>query len=314
MRTGMHRTYADNRRGFTLVELLVVIGIIAVLIGVLLPALNKARQQSNSLWCLSTLRTFGQAINMYASANNGRLPISYWDGWTAPDKAGTDWAWEILPYLKRGSDGTYAGQDPGKLWDLFHDKDTLDIPGTAAGEHIQTYGIHPILCRFADGPLTPSGVSIHATAKPGPADDGKFPFKLSQIRRASEIILVIDAVQIGDQGVPWSADADVYLIQGQSTQTPFVGLKVPKDLNWCQTNYPQGPDAGDNTDYASYADMRNSAHGIDVRFRHLKNRVANALFCDGHAASFRWTRPGFGGADWAWKNIALDDVRPQDLH
>jgi len=65
-----------RKRAFTLVELLVVIGIIAVLIGLLLPALNRAREQSKRAACSSNLRSLGQAMIIYANTFKDRLPNS----------------------------------------------------------------------------------------------------------------------------------------------------------------------------------------------------------------------------------------------
>jgi prepilin-type N-terminal cleavage/methylation domain-containing protein/prepilin-type processing-associated H-X9-DG protein len=65
---------SKTERGFTLVELLVVIGIIALLIAILMPALGKAREQSNRVACLANQRSILQAITMYAGENGGYLP------------------------------------------------------------------------------------------------------------------------------------------------------------------------------------------------------------------------------------------------
>jgi prepilin-type N-terminal cleavage/methylation domain-containing protein len=62
------------RRAFTLVELLVVIGIIAVLIAILLPSLQAAREQAKSVQCLSNLRACGQILYIYANQNKGMFP------------------------------------------------------------------------------------------------------------------------------------------------------------------------------------------------------------------------------------------------
>lgn len=104
------RSVVAPRRGFTLVELLVVIGIIAVLIGILLPTLNRAREAAKRTQCLSNLRQIGTLLNMYANAHNGQVPLG------TSSAAGSAAGEGIAHYLARKSGGSgLPDQDPPKL-------------------------------------------------------------------------------------------------------------------------------------------------------------------------------------------------------
>jgi prepilin-type N-terminal cleavage/methylation domain-containing protein len=76
----MKRQNCSGSKGFTLVELLVVVGIIALLISILLPALSAARERANRVKCAAHLRGIGQAIFIYAGDNERKYPRTVWNG------------------------------------------------------------------------------------------------------------------------------------------------------------------------------------------------------------------------------------------
>lgn len=101
---------ARPRERFTLVELLVVIGIIALLSSLLLPALNQARRVSKAMVCANNLKQIGTAAAMYLSDNNDYIVLSHYSG-----SYDTDFSWcnVTAPYLNYSG---YQTNSPYTYW------------------------------------------------------------------------------------------------------------------------------------------------------------------------------------------------------
>jgi prepilin-type N-terminal cleavage/methylation domain-containing protein/prepilin-type processing-associated H-X9-DG protein len=93
----MRKHHTGGPKGFTLVELLVVIGIIALLIALLLPSLAKARAQANNVKCLANLHQLGLAYTQYLTNNKGKS-IAYTEAGTGLDPDYVMWQEQLRPY------------------------------------------------------------------------------------------------------------------------------------------------------------------------------------------------------------------------
>ncbi|MDB5299111.1 MAG: type secretion system protein [Phycisphaerales bacterium] len=159
-------------RGFTLVELLVVIGIIALLVAILVPALAVAQEQARGVKCLSNLRQVAMAASIYCDAHRGTYPIAYYIG-----ADGTSYSWDFTAAIVAGKRTII----PGLLW-----------PATGGG------GLAVQQCPSYDGPL--SGTSDPFTGYNyntsfighGQFEDIPDPIKVAQVRHPSTVALFGD--------------------------------------------------------------------------------------------------------------------------
>jgi prepilin-type processing-associated H-X9-DG protein/prepilin-type N-terminal cleavage/methylation domain-containing protein len=279
--------------GFTLVELLVVIGIISVLIAVLLPSLQKARASAESAVCQSNLRQIGLALRMYAQGNKDYLPPSYFGDPTDISRS-TLWHLSLRSFLTGRGDGSYTTQAITGL-DFRCPSAFID---TAPGQNASHYSVNP---RYM--PTHEPGAYGFGTDQLSGASGAWPTFRLSKIRQASEKILATDGNQrlSSDPFRPGEAEPSFYNVGtdwcGNMIWVPWAQLVLSADwmrnttIRWRSTD-------GFNRN------VDGPLGSAFIRFRHNGNNLANALFADGHVEGFR-TKPN-GQTEIRIENIAVD--------
>jgi prepilin-type N-terminal cleavage/methylation domain-containing protein/prepilin-type processing-associated H-X9-DG protein len=290
-----HSTFFDEERrmkkhgqpaGFTLVELLVVIGIIALLISVLMPALGKARAAANRAVCLARMREMSNASQMYAAENKGFFP-PIWNG--------SDWPSvhfdrpAIFPTTGDPKNTCYLSKYMG----VGNTANRYICPALQGNANFSITGNQSYRYNVIIG-----GSRGPAIQQPNPLIPGHYftrPYKTSEIRQASKMALFLDSDTItsGLGNAMWFR-----------LVSPFTGNPVGK--NYTYPNFT-GNFQTHNPRYG--AGTYTTAVGLTYPIFEGQTNVA---YCDGsvRATPFRVdsSPPGYQGPDFLY----MDPAHPQD--
>jgi prepilin-type N-terminal cleavage/methylation domain-containing protein/prepilin-type processing-associated H-X9-DG protein len=167
------------RGAFTLVELLVVIGIIALLISILLPSLNRARENAKQVQCLSNLRQLATSFSMYVDANKGRFPRPAGGGATTED-----WIhWEPTRKLEESAIAPYLAKPISKQY-FRCPSDNYD---GRTNDYRYSYSGNYLILR-----LNPTGYANYYAGYYSNSAETNQPMKITEIVSPADKIVLID--------------------------------------------------------------------------------------------------------------------------